>query len=80
MNWTQGYDRDEFTDYLLDFLPGDFTPACDERCFDSKVFNCVTYLGESERLNTSVYEIEGCGAGDARAGAVREAFRLMKKS
>src|SRR5690606_34662108 len=73
------YSKTKFQGFLEGFLPEDYK-AFDETIdvpFQTKYFNRVTYLGETQSLNLAIYEVQHSSENDARIGLTREMFRLM---
>jgi adenine-specific DNA-methyltransferase len=73
------YSKPDFNSFLEGFLPEDYGKQEEEINvpFRSKYFKQATYLGESKKLNLSVYEVRHTSEHDARVGLTREMFRLM---
>ncbi|WP_372949101.1 Eco57I restriction-modification methylase domain-containing protein [Mariniphaga sp.] len=73
------YSKPDFNSFLEGFLPEDYSNQEEEINipFQSKYFEQATYLGESKKLNLSVYEVRHTSEHDARVGLTREMFRLM---
>jgi len=78
MNLNKVYDRDSFFSFIKDFLP-DFKK--DVRKADNKslkVTEDVTFLGESEDLDLSVFELSHSSSNEARVNLATDGFKLMK--
>lgn len=71
--------KSDFISFLEGFLPEDYSKQ-EEKIdipFQTKYFEKVTYLGETDNLNLAVYEVVHTSEHDARVGLTREMFRLM---
>lgn len=79
MDFSLPYSKPGFISFLEGFLPDDYRKKEEVITipFQSKYFEQATYLGESNKLNLSVYEVRHTSEHDARVGLTREMFRLM---
>lgn len=78
MNLQAAYSREDFLVFLRDYLP-DFSK--DVRGADKtglRVTQEITYLGESQDLNLSIFELQHKSSIDARVSLSKDGFRLMK--
>jgi hypothetical protein len=74
------YDRDKFLDFMIDFLPDDFTPRVEPLAltdFTPKCARQATRLGVSEILQLEVLEIVHSSSRDARVAIAQDAFKLL---
>lgn len=74
------YDRDKFLDFMIDFLPDDFTPRIEPLAltdFTPKCARQATRLGVSEILQLEVLEIVHSSSRDARVAIAQDAFKLL---
>ncbi|MCF6333766.1 MAG: Eco57I restriction-modification methylase domain-containing protein [Draconibacterium sp.] len=79
IDFSQPYSKPDFINFLERFLPEDFKKSAEEINipFQTKYFEKVTLLGETENINMAVYEVQHLSENDARVGLTREMFRLM---
>ncbi|MDP8204507.1 MAG: Eco57I restriction-modification methylase domain-containing protein, partial [Candidatus Tenebribacter mawsonii] len=80
--FNQKYDRDVYLDFLQNYLlPDDFQVeeenVTNDISFDSSRISEITYLGYSEILDISVYEIIHKSEFDPRVSLSKEAFKMM---
>jgi len=78
MNFDTPYHRNDFTKFVQNFLPDDFTPTVQTVDYQAKFTQAVTKLGESKSLDLEVFEVRHTSTQDARVGLSRETFKLMQ--
>jgi hypothetical protein len=74
------YDRDKFLDFMIDFLPDDFTPRIEPLALTDFTPKCAlqaTRLGVSETLQLEVLEIVHSSSRDAQVAIAQDAFKLL---
>jgi len=74
------YDRDKFLDFMIDFLPDDFTPRIEPLALTDFTPKCAlqaTRLGVSKTLQLEVLEIVHSSSSDARVAIAQDAFKLL---
>jgi hypothetical protein len=74
------YDREKFLNFMVDFLPEDFTPRIEPLAlsdFTPKCAQQATRLGISEILQLEVLEIVHSSSHDARVAIAQDAFKLL---
>jgi len=79
MNFDHPYNHHNFTQFISDFLPDDYTPIEQIIDYQAAYIQQVRMLGKSETLELEVFEVKHCSTHDARVGLSREAFKLMQK-
>ena len=80
MNLQTAYDRDTYLEFLRTFVPGfkeDIRSAVADKL---QVTSKAYFLGESEDLDLSVFEITHSSSTDARVSLSMDGFKLMKTS
>lgn len=79
-NVAEKYIREDFTEFLTNFLPDDFEPKEENLYFDSTVLdgNNSYLLGESDSLDLAVYEFVQNKETDPRVTITKETVKLMK--
>lgn len=75
----QNYSRENFNNFLFNFLPDDFEPKQTETSFDFKYITNAFKLGSSNSLNLDVFEFETKSKRDPRVTLTREVVSCMKK-
>ena len=77
INLSSSFDESEFESFIRDFLP-DYVP--DRRAVpkQGEYFPRVTYLGESEKLRTSVLVVETTLGINSRISLTRASFKILK--
>jgi hypothetical protein len=82
-NFSNSYNRDNFTDFLKDyFLPEDFQVK-EEKLnlnFTPKFTSSAIRLGICKSLELEVFEVEHNSTHDARVGISHDAFQIMQKN
>jgi len=78
MDFSQGYNRVPWINFLEGFLPDDFLAGEEAIRYSGKFTKNVTKLGESASLQLSVFEIKHNSVNDARVGLSKEAFTLVR--
>ncbi len=73
------YSREDFEDFIRDFLPEDFEPAEEEIYIDKKNIVSSFRLGNCESLDLTVFEFRTKKSGDPRVTLTAEARDIMKK-
>jgi len=80
MNLQTRYNRDEFLQFVRTFVPG-FTQNIRTATTDKlQVTTTVTFLGETDELDLSVFEISHSSSADARVALSMDGFKVMKTS
>ena len=80
--FNQKYDRNKYLDFLQNYLlPDDFKieeeNITNDLSFTPNKIKEVTFLGESDKLGISVYELKHGSENDPRVTLSREAFKIM---
>ena len=80
--FNQKYDRNSYLDFFQNYLlPNDFQVeeenATSDISFNSNKITRVIYLGKSDSLDISVYEMKHKSEHDPRVTLSREAFKIM---
>ena len=78
-NVTKEYNRNEFKNFLQDFLSDDYTTTEEQVFFDSANIDAGYKLGESEKLDLTVYEFVIKSSHDPRVTVTKEVCTFMKK-
>ena len=78
-NVTKEYNRNEFKNFLQDFLSDDYTTTEEQVFFDSANIDAGYKLGESEELDLTVYEFVIKSSHDPRVTVTKEVCNFMKK-
>ncbi|WP_296013634.1 Eco57I restriction-modification methylase domain-containing protein [uncultured Treponema sp.] len=73
------YNRENFSEFLTDFLPDDFEQAEEETFFEYTNIEEGYKLGTSESLNLDVFEFRTKGDHDPRVTLTKEVISCMKK-
>ena len=73
------YNRENFSEFLTDFLPDDFERAEEETFFEYTNIEKGYKLGTSESLNLDVFEFRTKGDHDPRVTLTKEVISCMKK-
>ena len=76
---SKDYKREDFTEFLTDFLPDDFEPAEEETYFEYTNIEEGYKLGTSESLNLDVFEFRTKSNRDPRVTLTKEVVSCMKK-
>lgn len=80
MKLNEPYLRQDFTDFINDFLP-DFEKDVRKASFESLgATNKVAYLGKSKKLDLQVFELTHKATSNARVALATDGFRIMKQS
>ena len=82
MRFDKSYNRDEFIDFITDFLPNDFEEDIKPVDFSHGIIKKITRLGKcEEKLNKiEVFEIIHTSLSDARITLSREIFKFIKQT
>lgn len=80
MNLQNAYDRDTYLEFLRTFVPGFKQDIRDVIAEKLQVTSEAYFLGESEDLDLSVFEITHSSSADARVSLSMDGFKLMKTS
>ena len=73
------YSREDFRDFLRDFLPDDFEPLEEETYFDFNNIERGCRLGECKSLDLDIFEFRTKSGHDPRVTLTREVVSCMKK-
>ena len=76
---SKDYNRENFREFLTDFLPDDFEPTEEETFFEYTNIEEGYKLGTSESLNLDVFEFRTKGDHDPRVTLTKEVVSCMKK-
>lgn len=78
----KNYNRDQFTDFITEFLPGINIDEREIKIADTKSSDIESahLLGESRELDLKVFEIKHTGTSKRRVGLTMEGFQLMRSS
>lgn len=76
---TKKYNKEDFTNFLSDFLPDDFEQNEEELYADFKNIKTGFRLGECKSLDLTIFEFSVVSANDPRVTLTREVCALMKK-
>lgn len=76
---SKDYKREDFTEFLTDFLPDDFEPVEEETYFEYTNIEKGYKLGTSESLNLDVFEFRTKSNRDPRVTLTKEVVSCMKK-
>ena len=76
---SKNYSRENFREFLTDFLPDDFEPTEEETFFEYTNIEEGYKLGTSESLNLDVFEFRTKGDHDPRVTLTKEVVSCMKK-
>ena len=80
MNLNEPYLRQNFTDFLNEFLP-DFEKDVRKVSFESLgATSGINYLGKSKKLDLQVFELTHKVSPSARVALATDGFRIMKQS
>jgi hypothetical protein len=77
MNLSSSFDEKTFEGFIRDFLP-DFVPDRRSVPKQGEIFPSVTYLGESEKLRTSVLVITTTLGINSRISLTKASFKILK--
>lgn len=80
MNLQETYSRENFLTFIKDFIPDFKTDIRSANTSGLQVTEKATYLGESQDLDLSVFEITHVSTRDARVKLAMDGFRVMKTS
>jgi len=81
IDFNKTYSREEFLSFLKDSFLEDFDK--DIRPVGQKqttIFENVTSLGRSEKLDISIFEFEHVGSTEKRVSLTKDAFKILKQS
>jgi len=85
MNFNNPYNREDFAQFIQNFLPDDFTPeeriitdTVGERSRTNNFIQAATKLGVCKSLDLEVFEVAHTSTHNARVGLSREAFMIMQ--
>ena len=78
-NVTKEYNRNEFKNFLQDFLSDDYTSTEEQVFFNSANIEKACKLGESEELDLTVYEFVIKSSHDPRVTVTKEVCTFMKR-
>ena len=76
---SKDYSREDFAEFLRDFLPDDFEPREKETYFDFKNIERGYRLGECKSLDLDIFEFRTKSGHDPRVTLTREVVSCMKK-
>ncbi|MDR3235936.1 MAG: Eco57I restriction-modification methylase domain-containing protein, partial [Prevotellaceae bacterium] len=80
-NFSNQYSRNNFTQFIQEFLPDDFTPndtvITGLPLNPNNYIQTATKLGDCKSLELEVFEIQHTSTHDARVGLSREAFQML---
>lgn len=80
MNLKEAYNQDLFLEYIQEFIPG-FAKDIRKANFSGslKTIKEAKYLGNSEELELSVFELKVNGSAEKKISQARDGFRIMKE-
>jgi hypothetical protein len=79
MNFDQPYNRNDFEQFIGNFLPDDYTPIEQEIDYQSMYSQKVRKLSATKTLELDVFEVMHSSTHDARVGLSRDAVKLGKR-
>lgn len=78
MNLQDAYSREDFINFVKDFLPNFQVDIRKGDKNNLKITNELVYLGESKELKLTVFELTHTSSSDARVALSNDGFRVLK--